>query len=78
MNWFGDCLTENNGKWFCPVRIVGMLAILVFLFLEVWQVCVMHKDFDAVAFGGAFVAIVGGWTGSIAAKGRLLEGNPED
>lgn len=78
MNLFSDCFTENNGKWYCPVRVVGIIAVLVFLFLEVWQVCVKGRDFDAVAFGGAFVAIVGGLTGSISVKGRLLEGNPED
>lgn len=71
-----DLFTENNGKWFCPVRAVGLLAIGVFLFLEVWTVCVKHHDFDAIAFGTAFAAILGAYTASITAKGKLLEGNP--
>lgn len=78
MNPLKDISTENNGIWYCPIRIAGMLGILVFLFLEVWQVCVKHHDLDAMSFGTAFAAIVGSYAAAITAKGRFLEGNPQD
>lgn len=77
MNFLRDISTENNDRWFCPVRVASLLAVLTFLFLEVYEVVVRHHDFDAVAFGGAFVAIIGAMTGAITAKGKMIEGDPE-
>ena len=76
MNFVKDLVTENNGQWYCPIRVAGLLAILIFLFLEVWNVCIKHHDFDAIAFGTAFAAIFGALGAALTAKGRWVDGNP--
>jgi len=78
MNFLKDILTENNGTWFCPIRAGGILSLMVFLFLEIWTVCIKHHDLDAVAFGGACAAILGALAAAITAKGKLMEGDPGD
>lgn len=78
MKFVTDLFTENNGKWFCPMRVAGLLATGVFLFLEIWDVCLKGHNFEAIPFGTAFAAIFGAVGAVITAKGRWVDGNPED
>jgi len=78
MSLLKDVTTENNGQWFCPIRIFGCLAALVFLFLEIWQVCIKQHDFDMMVFAGAFASIIAAFAAAITGKGRFIEGNPPE
>ncbi len=71
-----DCLTENNGRSYCPVR-VGIAALSVggiptFVGCTVWSV-IHDGHWDPVQFGAAFCAIASGLAaagGGIAMKAK--------
>lgn len=75
-----DCLTENDGQSYCPVRVLGMSfgggGGLTFLAATVYMV-VKHGTFDPGAFATAFVGIMGGFGllgGTIALKAKTDTG----
>jgi hypothetical protein len=71
-----DCLTENDGKSFCPVRVAGfglaMTAIPTFITCTLYAV--HHTGhFDFVGFGSAFAAMMAGLgvlAGGVALKAK--------
>lgn len=60
-----DCLTENDGKSYCPVRVVGGLliipAIFVFLGGAVYML-LKHDSIDLQLFAMSLVTMVGAVT----------------
>lgn len=70
-----DCLTENDGMSYCPVRVAGfslaMTSIPTFIFCAV--MAGLHGHFDFMGFGTAFAAMMGGLgvlAGGVALKAK--------
>lgn len=59
-----DCLTENDGKSFCPVRCCGMSlsipTILIFLYAGARLAIVGDQPFPFHDFAVSFTVIAGG------------------
>lgn len=71
-----DCTTENNGTSYCPFRVSGLAlnttSLPTFIGCSIWST-IQTGHFDAVAFGTAFAAIMGGnalLAGGVAFKAR--------
>jgi heme A synthase len=45
-----DSLTEGDGETFDPIRVLGMLLVVVFIVLSVLS-WVFNRPFDMVAYG---------------------------
>jgi hypothetical protein len=70
-----DCLTENDGTSYCPVRVAG--AALASAGIPTFLGCALYSayqgHFDAVAFGGGFAAMMTGLgvlAGGVALKAK--------
>jgi len=75
-----DCLTENDGKSYCPFRVSGCFIVLLgvpaFILLEVWSVVQQGHTFDMTAFGAAFGEMMTGigiLSGAATLKGKVIE-----
>jgi formate hydrogenlyase subunit 3/multisubunit Na+/H+ antiporter MnhD subunit len=71
-----DCLTENDGASYCPFRVSGaalsMAGIPTFIGCAIAEL-VRTGHFDAMSYGGAFAAMMGGigvLAGGVAIKAR--------
>lgn len=71
-----DCLTENDNKTYCPFRVGGAAlsigGIPTFVGGSIYNI-VKAGHFDALAFAGAFSAMMGGITvlaAGVAIKAR--------
>ena len=53
-----NILTEPNNSTFCPVRILSILGVLQYLFMNAFHY-VQHAIFDPQAFAVGFGAIIG-------------------
>ena len=57
-----DCVTENDGQSYCPVRILGdslsLLSIPIFICGAV--IALINGKFDPVAFAKAFAILMSG------------------
>lgn len=51
--------TEPNNHTFCPVRCIGVLAVIQGLGLSAYTVVVQHAAFDLLAYGGGIGALLG-------------------
>lgn len=76
-----DCLTENDGKSYCPFRVSGATlastGIPTFVAAGIASL-INHHGLDYVAFGTGFAAIMGGLgllAGGVAFKARTDTNN---
>lgn len=58
-----DCLTENDGTSYCPVRVCGMSLALpaVLIFVAGGAFAVVDGKFDFQGFASAFTTMMGGF-----------------
>lgn len=58
-----DCLTENDGASYCPLRVAGMSLALpsVVIFLAGGAVAISVGKFDPQQFASAFTTMMGGF-----------------
>lgn len=54
-----QALTEPNNHTLCPIRVIGVLAVLQGLGLSAYTVVVQHAPFDLLAYGGGIGALLG-------------------
>lgn len=55
-----DLITDYDGATLETGRVAAVAGILTFIGLSIWVVVMQGKDFDMLAFGGGFGALVGG------------------
>jgi len=72
-----DCMTEVDGKSYCPFRVGGFAltstSLPTFIALSVYDVVFHSQHFDMVSFGTAFGAMMTGiamLAGGVAFKAR--------
>jgi hypothetical protein len=67
-SFFVQAFTEPNNHTICPVRIIGVAAVLQGLGLSAYAVVVQHATFDLLAYGGGIGALLGALGAALGMK----------
>lgn len=65
-----DCFTENNGKDYDPVRILGSVGFLAFLFMAGFELVRHCRDFQLLEVSGGISMILGIFAGGVTLKSK--------
>lgn len=63
-----DCFTENNGKDYDPVRILGTIGFLSFLCMAAFELVRHCRDFQLLEVSGGISMILGIFAGGVTIK----------
>jgi len=63
-----DCWTERNGKDYDPVRILGSIGFIAFIFMAAYELIRHCHDFQLLEVSGGISMILGIFAGGVTIK----------